>query len=140
MSWKPTRTGLARRRSHFPPHGQSGTDTPDKPEFGQGNYTTIDLPKHQADFDAMTPFRARRRADGDARAKTRNGCLRCRRRISTRATRQPYKNTTALVRIAHGRDRSRSGGTDQPALQVLGSCVDLLKQWQDHFTGCLSRD
>jgi hypothetical protein len=50
-----------------------------------------------------------------------------------RGTRQPYKNTTALVRIAHGRDRSGSGGTDQPALQVLGSCVDLLKQWQDHL-------
>jgi len=91
------------------------------------NYTNNRFTENPTNFDEMTPFRARQRAVELARAKNAEWLPDGVSQEWHRRQRQPYEEYNTLVGTL------RKGECDpeiveqiQPALQILGSCVDLL--------------
>jgi len=111
---------------------------PEQTNFRPQNYTNNRFTpvEKKTDFDALSPFRARQLAVEMARAQNAEW-MRPEVHLARHAEiREPYEKCQTLVGTL------RKGDVDpeivqqmEPALKILGSCVDLLSTWQDEETG-----
>jgi hypothetical protein len=108
---------------------------PDQMFFEPKNYTNNRFtdPDQRIDYDAMDPYRARKKAVQQARAKNAEWMPA---KVSLewhRAQRQPYEEYgTSVGTLRRGECDAQLVETIQPALAVLGSCVELLSIDQEN--------
>ena len=102
---------------------------PEQSSFGAKNYTNnrFTAPADKTDFSQLDPFRARQKAVELARAKNAEWMPDAVSKEWHRQQRQPYENYGTLVgTLRRGPCDPQIVQAIEPALRVLGSCVDLL--------------
>eukprot|EP00522_Entomoneis_paludosa_P006024 CAMPEP_0172440328 /NCGR_PEP_ID=MMETSP1065-20121228/981_1 /TAXON_ID=265537 /ORGANISM="Amphiprora paludosa, Strain CCMP125" /LENGTH=502 /DNA_ID=CAMNT_0013189115 /DNA_START=88 /DNA_END=1596 /DNA_ORIENTATION=- len=111
---------------------------PEQTNFRPQNYTNNRFTPEdkKTDFDALSPFRARKLAVEMARAQNAEWMTPDVHQKHVAEERAPYEKYQTLVGTL------RKGEIDpdivqemEPALKILGSCVELLSTWQDEETG-----
>lgn len=100
---------------------------PEKTNYEPKNYTNNRFTENPTNFDELTPFRARQRAVEMARAKNAEWLQEGVSKEWHRQQREPYELYGTLVgTLRRGHCDPEVVDQIQPALKVLGSCVDLL--------------
>lgn len=112
----------------IPRHTAKWHGYPEQTFLEPKNYTNNRFTETPTDFDAMTPFRARQRAVELARSQNAEWLPPGVAEKWHQEQRQPYTNYGTLVgTLKKGISDPDLVEQIQPALQVLGSCVDLLE-------------
>jgi hypothetical protein len=112
----------------IPRHVAKWHGYPDQVFLEPKNYTNNRFTENPTDFDAMTPFRARQKAVELARAQNAEWLPPGVSQKWHQEQRQPYDTVGTLVgTLQAGECDADLVAQIQPALQVLGSCVELLE-------------
>lgn len=117
------------RDLEIPRHQAVWHGYPDQTHFEPQNFTNnrFTSDENRTDFDAMTPFRARQRAVELARAKNAEWLPNGKSQEWHTKQRQPYEAAGTLVgTLRPGHVDENIKQQIQPALDILGSIVDLL--------------
>lgn len=111
----------------LPRHVAKWHGYPEQMFFEPKNFTNNRFTEHPTDFSQLTPYRARQRAVEMARSKNAEWLPDGVSQAWHRQQRQPYENHDTLVgTLRKGNCDGETVELIQPALQVLGSCVELL--------------